>query len=379
MRILKIYTTVMLVTFMLTTFVFGQNKTISINVKDRGARGNGVDDDWEIIQRSIDEVINKGGGTVFLPKGIYAIYGKSIAIWGSNVQLKGEGATNTSIVKKGEVGYFGECIDICGKINGYQYYGEFGQGDYNIIRFYRGKTIKSNNIKISGLKISTDLNKNVKKRIVANNLGIINSTNVSVMNCIIENAPQSNVAIVNDTELFDNGKIYFYGCTFKNSQQHNVRVISYNRGNFMGNFVTFDSCNFFNVKGGNPNMKELGNKNVLLWYRGTIESNKSSLMVKDCRFDNSGMIFANSNVNGLQLLNNEIRGGVNIQHATNFEKEPEIIIRNNTISLSENQGNYSNDLQKLNRSKKLKNGYQITKFGTVYPNVILKSKKFDFN
>ena len=46
--------------------------TLTVNVKDKGAKGDGQTDDTAAIQAAIDEVMGTKG-TVLLPKGIYMI------------------------------------------------------------------------------------------------------------------------------------------------------------------------------------------------------------------------------------------------------------------------------------------------------------------
>jgi len=69
-----------------------------INVKDRGARGDGVAKDAPAIVAAIAEVANAGGGTVFFPGGTYLL-GSTIQLYpeNSNLTLCGEGQGRTLI------------------------------------------------------------------------------------------------------------------------------------------------------------------------------------------------------------------------------------------------------------------------------------------
>ncbi len=72
-----------------------------VNVRDLGAKGNGVDDDRAAFDRALDGVVAKGGGIIFVPKGIYAFHkpdgAKVTAYWNvsrdnlKNVHFVGEG------------------------------------------------------------------------------------------------------------------------------------------------------------------------------------------------------------------------------------------------------------------------------------------------
>jgi len=185
--------------FFLITFLYSFSSIgKDVNLSDRGIIGDGKTDNWLIIQTAIDEVINSGGGTVSFPKGEFAIYDKSIVIWGDNVKLVGIDFNSSVIVKKGKPGYFGDCLDISGKIKGYQYFGDFGKGNYNKRSAYLGETVKAKDIVIENLGFVSKLDGGVNSE-KANNIGILNVENIKIINCKIESAPQTNVGIVNNT------------------------------------------------------------------------------------------------------------------------------------------------------------------------------------
>ncbi len=62
----------------------------TVNVKDimYGAKGDGVSDDIAAIQKAVDAVYKRGGGTVYFPKGTYVVYGIKLP---ANITLAGEG------------------------------------------------------------------------------------------------------------------------------------------------------------------------------------------------------------------------------------------------------------------------------------------------
>ncbi len=61
-----------------------------IDVRSRGAKGDGVTDDGRIIQDAIDEAVSLGGGRVYLPAGIYAV-GAQLNVVGDGVRIGGDG------------------------------------------------------------------------------------------------------------------------------------------------------------------------------------------------------------------------------------------------------------------------------------------------
>ncbi|MEA4924857.1 MAG: glycosyl hydrolase family 28-related protein [Syntrophomonadaceae bacterium] len=83
--------------------------TDQINVKDYGAKGNGITDDTAAIQRAIDEVADKGGGTVLFPGGRYLVLNVAAK---AKVNLVGEDAT---LIKNG-----GNDTTSVIRVNGYE-------------------------------------------------------------------------------------------------------------------------------------------------------------------------------------------------------------------------------------------------------------------
>jgi polygalacturonase len=63
--------------------------SLVVNVKDRGAKGDGKSDDTKSIQQAIDEVAGSGG-TVYVPDGNYIVqaHGKKHLVLGSKMTLK---------------------------------------------------------------------------------------------------------------------------------------------------------------------------------------------------------------------------------------------------------------------------------------------------
>lgn len=353
----KVY---LLIVYLCFTSAFSKD----IHLEHRGIIGDGLYDNWLVIQTAIDEVLNDGGGTVYFPKGEFAIYNKTLIIWGSNITLKGENPEESIIVKKGKAGYFGDCLGIVGKINNYFYYGSFGLKDYNENTIYLGENIQSENIFVECLGITTSLDGGMMDK--ANNVGILNSANVFFKDCIISNAPQSNVAVVNDTNSTLNKDIYFVGCEFINSRQHNVRVSSYNKGNFIGNKVSFIKCSFLNVQSPDIYQKEILGYQLHLWYRGIGSKDENQVRIEDCVFDDTGFIYCNGINTNLNIFKSKISSFMFVQTPKSAENS-KVVIKNSEIAKHGEFGKILYQKTEYNRLNNMKCGFIEVPFGIQYP------------
>lgn len=70
--------------------LFDPADAISVSVKDYGAKGDGVTDDSAALQAAIDYIGGAGGGTVYLPKGVYKTTA-TLTINYDSVELLGDG------------------------------------------------------------------------------------------------------------------------------------------------------------------------------------------------------------------------------------------------------------------------------------------------
>ncbi len=64
-----------------------------VNVKDRGAKGDGVTDDYPVINTAVGAVAAAGGGTLYFPPGTYAMSSALVPVSGVNIQGAGPAAT----------------------------------------------------------------------------------------------------------------------------------------------------------------------------------------------------------------------------------------------------------------------------------------------
>lgn len=88
---------------------YGQASTAALNVRNLGARGDGVHDDRPAIQAAIDTMAQHGGGTVFVPQGTYVVSrapNSAVAIsLKSGVTLQGQGAGSVLKLQDGVGGH----------------------------------------------------------------------------------------------------------------------------------------------------------------------------------------------------------------------------------------------------------------------------------
>lgn len=301
----------------------GQKK---ISVKDFGAKGDGETDDWTSIQKTIDYALIKNIDSVFFPKGKYVVKDRTLIIWGSNLKLIGEDKNSTIILREGRPGWWGETLHISGKLPDRKYYGGFGTlKSYDSFVFYRGPRVLSKNIEISNLSIDSQLNYPER----SNNIGITNARNVVIKNCVIRNAPQTNIAVVNDTFKSDNDSIKIVDCLLESSGQHNMRVISYNQGQYIRNKVIIENSIFRNVKSVDLN-KEIFGRKVHIWYRAGVGGTGISLEINNSTFDSTGDIITTVNGSNLTIRNSRVDGVIDISQSRLYDK-PIIILENNSF------------------------------------------------
>lgn len=163
----------------------------SVSVKDFGAVGDGVTDDWAACQKACDYIQSLGGGTVFFPPGTYKIAGNTIIIWGDNVSLLGYGAILYKDNAGGSAGTYGDAITVFGKLNGNLYHSpQVAGGNYTTPALYSGSTIPSVNVNIEGFKVTFGTHSSD----TINGISGMNYDTLAVRNCVVEGAPQTSFA-----------------------------------------------------------------------------------------------------------------------------------------------------------------------------------------
>lgn len=307
----------------------------TVNARWFGARGDGVADDFEPLQRALDFVQLQDGGTVHIPAGVYRIDTKTLRVWGQNIRVLGDGQEATIIRKTGSAGYFGDCCLISGKTNGKRSYGGFGTGSYASNILYTGPTIPCVNAIIEGLTFDTAL---TTPNTQANNVGVVNTDGLIIRDCTFKNAPQSNLAFVNDTLLVSNGLNRVYNCTFTSSMKHSVRVNSYNSGAFVGNLAEFYECRFLNVLGVDD-AAEITGRQVHFYYRGGLASDKVGAKVVNCYFDATGSIVTSNRNMNLQIIDSTIENGLCLKG----NGESGVVVRGNVFTGAGVKTNFTNE------------------------------------
>ncbi|MBK5209058.1 MAG: hypothetical protein JJE44_06090 [Flavobacteriaceae bacterium] len=285
-----------------------------INVKNHGVRGDGISDDWASIQKLIDSLANNDGGILFFPEGRYIVKDKTLLLWGKNITILGEPKNKTIFEKQGSAGWWGELLTISGKASGGKYYGSFGKTDYNRFVIYDGVNEPSKNITINNIFFTTNSAEISSK---ANNVAIFNSNGVIIKNCVFSNAPQTNLAIVNNTLKSYNKWVIVSDCIFQDSGNHNVRVISYNQGKYLGNQVYIKNSIFKTVLNSDKSL-ELKDEKVHLWYRAGQGSDNISLTVENCKFDKTGKIRSTVNASNFKLKSSIVVNKVELLGHKNY-------------------------------------------------------------
>lgn len=95
--------------------IWSHLENLWINVKDFGAKGDGVTDDTAAIQAAITAAKNAGGGVVWLPAGVYLISAMLQLGNGSNgVRVRGSGMLATTIKWAGAAsGQMAQILGVC--------------------------------------------------------------------------------------------------------------------------------------------------------------------------------------------------------------------------------------------------------------------------
>lgn len=269
------------------------------------------------IQKAIDYAFEQKADTLCFPKGNYLI-SRTVVIAGSNLVIRGENKTETILIKNGNPGWWGDLMIVCGWVPGNKYVNTHTGKDY----FYKGDKKYANNIVIRDLSFKSTTKS--KERI--NNLGIVNSSNLVVDNCLFLESANTNIAIINDARKFDNKNILIKNSELKNARTNNMRVLSMEKGIYNANSVAVSNTKFVNA--GISDSKELQRKDIHLWYRSGRGSKEIKLTIENSTFDETGVVHTSVNADNLKIINSTLKAGYVISNNSKLYPNSKVTIEN---------------------------------------------------
>lgn len=282
------------------------------NVKDFGARGDGITIDRDAIQSALDAAHAAGGGTVYIPKGVYIVTGRDNPAHGalqvrSNVTIQGEGM-GESVIKLAD---------------------GWNQKVTGIVRTPSGGEQESN-IAIRDITIDGNRHNNTHPQAETDGFfaGVTPGRDAWDYNITIERVEVTRVSrygfdpheqvknlVIRDSVAHDNGLDgftidYISGSLFENNVsfnngRHGFNVVTSSHENILRNNVAYGN-------GGNGFVTQRGSDDRALNFDVVFENNRS--------FDNGlhGMLIKISNgtvVRGNEVFNNA-RSGILLEGAS---------------------------------------------------------------
>ena len=276
-----------------------------VNVKDFGAKGNGVEDDTVAFQNAINSA-----SFIFIPEGIYSV--STIKV-GSEKKLVCDGIIKLLFT---ENPYFFDCSNSSNiEFNGLYF-------DGNKVNFQYDFVAKSSNAINSRSRYSPIFG--------------INCSNISVKNCTFNNCYSAGIylkgSIDKKTEKAVYNSIKIIGCTYTNGYFELAKIIEMDDINILGNHTKENRNN-------SGNIQLVGN--------GFITTRCSNVIVKDNYFGSSqGNGFKAESINGFHLFENNYCEqndfiGIGIQESATevgYSRKDKIVVRNNLFKQSLNYG-----------------------------------------
>lgn len=245
-----------------------------------GAVGDGIADDWLACQKAIDTACQSDVGAVviFKPNKKYRLHGKTLIVWGSNVTLIGYG---TELYRTGDAGYHGDVLSVTGKNSGMYYWGNFGEGDYNVRTLYTGSDVRSTKVLIEGFKkfsFSASLDGKA-----TNGISGINC-DLKVRDCVVENAPQTSFAF--PVQGSKQANIHLEGCSSIGARGHAYRVIAYEVTSNTNVNAVLKNCSARGTKGTNTFLSDDFYGNIVdLYLRGASIGSRFNIVTENCDFE----------------------------------------------------------------------------------------------
>lgn len=271
----------LLLLLLCTHYIFGQTKT-SINVTSYGANGKDQLDDTKAFQKSIDELANKNGGTLLVPKGVYYI--SHLTFFGqkySNISIIGDNAIIFQIVPKQRKAIREGLFRTFA-----QRYAADGCFVFDAqVSNQKDDRYSIKNIYMSGLSFKSNVKKNGFDELL-HQVSAHGVSNFTIENCNFIGFYGDGVAINAGTDFNTNSYAYnkevkIKNCTFDGVNKNNRQGISIY---YCDNFI-IENCNFKNItRSDMPGAIDIEpDRDFLVSRNGSI---------KNCNFDNIGGIAA---------------------------------------------------------------------------------------
>lgn len=218
--------------------------SLSVNVKDYGAKGNGNADDTKSFQTAVDFLKNNGGGTLKVPPGNYSIsflkfFGKkysNISIIGENANILQRIAGSRKSVENDRFKTFSQrhAADGCFVFDAQ-------------VSEQKDDTNSIKNIKLSGLNFISDVEKQGFDELL-HQISAHGVSNFTIENCSFTGFLGDGIAINGGTDFSQyhdayNENVVIRNCTFNGVNKNNRQGISI----YYSDGFTIDHCDFKNI------------------------------------------------------------------------------------------------------------------------------------
>jgi len=303
-------------------FVGGYNREITqlgtqpknnivYNVKDYGAKGDGIADDYTKIQNLINLVqSSKYGGTIFFPKGMYQL--------GSGLKISiGSGYSEVTIEGDHSTLYYlptnGSCININptepkGSTN-YKWIKQFSINNL-ILDTGPYSTAKGLVVGKAGYMLDTFSFSQVNNLLIQSfdtGIEIVETRHISFTDVVVRSPVSRSLIIASDSTFC--GDIIFYNCEFIAGSSENVRLYTQGTLGATGELrgIKFECCSFYGRGSGSPEKNLHGTANAY----GML----TDIWVTACQFDqftNTAISFdagSNGRVLSIHIKDTYVVGG----------------------------------------------------------------------